>query len=271
MSMLYIYVSTAVQVVTESFPISSSGHCALLDRFWSKFVQAIVSLQPPVPWSDRVFFERFIDLLHLIPLCIIAIYFYKRWSLFVAHPIRTWRLAVRLIGYAALADVVTGAFYLVRDWSFFTALPLWLGFGLTTIFLFSLLVLPEENSRLTSVRAIGLGLFQGAALLVPGLSRFATTFFGARLLGFSSRQSLEVSFMIQWPLMLAAATRSVFFFAHTSYEAFMVPMLWIVVAYSAVAAWYGFVFSARTALLGRLWVFGFYTALVALGSALLAY
>jgi undecaprenyl pyrophosphate phosphatase UppP len=269
--MLYIYLSSVVQVVAESFPISSSGHCALLESLWERALSLNPLLQLPAPWTGGLFFERFIDVLHIIPLAIIAIYFYKRWRIFFMHPLRMWRMAAKLIFYVALADAVTGVFYLVRDWPIFASIPLWVGFGFTSLSLFLLSMVPEKNGRLNSMRAIVLGIFQGVALVVPGLSRFATTFLGARLIGFSSRHALEVSFMVQWPLMLAAAARSVLFFVHKSHGVLMMPMLWLVIGCSAIVAWYGFAVSVRLALSGRLWLFGVYTVFIMIVTAVLAY
>lgn len=257
--MLYVYLSSVIQVVAESFPISSSGHCTLLERVWEKIENTKPWLMPPHPWSDTFFFERFLDVLHVVPLVIVAVYFSGRWSIFVRHPLSTWRIAVRLVGYAALAGMMTGFFYVMRSYDYVGAVPLWIGFALTTACLLSLIYLPTGTVRLNVWRALVLGFFQGIPLLIPGVSRFAVTFFGARVLGFSLRHSLEVSFMIQWPLMLAAATRSVLFFAHGARGVFLHPLFWLVLMSAALIAWCGFVYAARLALTGRLWLFGMYT------------
>jgi undecaprenyl-diphosphatase len=112
-----------------------------------------------------------------------------------------------------------------------------------------------------------MGLFQGLALL-PGLSRFAATFCGARYLGFSSRSSFEISFMLQWPLILAAVTRSTLFFMQHSAGVVVTPLFVAVLSVSALLAGLGFWYAARLAHTERLWYCAFYVAAVAVAAAL---
>ncbi|MFS8507540.1 MAG: hypothetical protein LVQ75_05700, partial [Candidatus Babeliales bacterium] len=53
------------------------------------------------------------------------------------------------------------------------------------------------------IAGLVVGIAQGLALL-PGISRFGSTFVVGRFLGFSSMQSFQYSFLIAWPLMFAA-------------------------------------------------------------------
>lgn len=272
--MLFVYCATFLQMVAESFPVSSSGHLALLNQVWSKLCLLYPDYKLSLPWTDALFWERYVDLLHVVPLVVIAWYFYPRWRIFLFHPLRTWRIAAKLICYVVLADGVTALLYVARPYLFFSALPLWVGFSATALLLFGLLLIPVRKSfsgdRLTVARAVLIGLFQGLALL-PGLSRFAATFCGARFLGFSSRSSFEVSFMLQWPLILAAVTRSTLFFMHSSAEVVVTPMLGAVLFVSAILAWLGFFFAAHLASTERLWYCAFYVAVVALAAGIIAY
>jgi len=272
-SMLFFYLASLLQLITESFPVSSSGHLALLDKVWSRVSACTSEYQLPAPWIDPYFWERYIDFLHIVPLCIIAWYFYPRWRVFLLHPLRTWRTALKLIGYVVLADGVTGVLYLARARINFCGFPLWIGFSATVLLLLSLLLLPKVKgcgARLTVPRMLMLGLIQGLAL-VPGLSRFAATFCGARLLGFSSRSSFEVSFMLQWPLILVAVMRSALFFMH-HVEAFVVkPLMVATFGLCAVLAWLGFCLSARLVKTERLWLCALYVLVVALVAAFFAY
>lgn len=270
MSMLFVYCATFLQLVAESFPVSSSGHLSLLDCVWSKVVAITPEYACSFPWTDTIFWERYVDLLHCVPLVIIAWYFYPRWRIFLMHPLRTWRSALKLIGYGVLADGVTAVLYFARGHSSFFVIPLWIGFTATALLLMSLLFIPVGNARLTWWRAALLGLFQGLALL-PGLSRFAATFCGARFLGFSSRSSFELSFMLQWPLIVAAVTRSVFFFTHYQATASVVtPVLVSVLLGSALLAWFGFLCAARLAHTERLWYCAVYVAAVAVVAGIVA-
>jgi len=269
--MLFVYCATFLQLVAESFPVSSSGHLVLLDQVWAKFCAFYPDLQLSVPWGEPTFWERYVDLLHVVPLIVIAWYFYPRWRVFLFHPFRSWKIAVKLIGYGLLADSVTAALYFMRPQLLFSAIPLWVGFCATALLLFGLFFIPKREtclgSRLTVWRAFFIGLFQGLALL-PGLSRFAATFCGARYLGFSSRSSFEISFMLQWPLILAAVTRSLLFFTQHSAEVVVTPLLIVVVTVSALLAWLGFCYAARLAHSERLWYCAFYVAAVAVAALL---
>ena len=263
MSMLIVYLASFLQLVAESFPVSSSGHLALLDKMWTRFMVNNPEQQLSFPWADATFWERYVDFLHIVPLVIIAWYFYPRWRVFLLHPLCTWRMAARLVAYAALADCVTALLYFTRAQLPLFNIPLWIGFSVTALLLFSLLLLPTGKSvRLTWWRAVLIGLFQGLALL-PGLSRFAATFCGARFLGFSSRASFEVSFMLQWPLILAAVMRSAFFLVHHTVGVVVTPTFGVILFVSSVLAWLGFCVAARLAHTERLWYCALYVVVVA--------
>lgn len=304
-SMLFVSISTFFQLVAESFPVSSSGHLALLNQVWSKFFAHIPEYQRSFPWTESFFWERYVDLLHVVPLFVIAFYFYPRWRVFLLHPLRTWRSALKLIGYVVLADGVTAVLYFTRPLLPFSAIPLWVGFSATALLLFGLLFIPTGKTflgkscldkdcacsassdeshvhttcsgsacsgevRLSVKRAVLLGLFQGLALL-PGLSRFAATFCGGRYLGFSSRSAFEISFMLQWPLIVAAVARSTLFFIHHAADVVVTPVLLVVLSVSAILGVVGFYLAARLAHTERLWYCAFYVAAVALVAAKLSY
>lgn len=268
--MLFVYCATFLQLVAESFPVSSSGHLALLEQSWLKFLAHLSEYHISFPWSEASFWERYVDFLHVVPLIVIAVYFYSRWRIFLLHPLRTWRSAVKLMSFVVLADGVTAVLYFSRaQFSFFT-LPLWIGFSATALLLLSLRIVPARDVRLTWSRSILLGLFQGLAL-VPGVSRFAATFCGARYLGFSSRSSFELSFMLQWPLILAAVMRSILFFSTHPVEGVVTPLLLVVFCFSAFFGVVGFYYAARLAYSERLWLCSFYVLAVALLAGIVAY
>ena len=298
-SMLFVSISTFFQLVAESFPVSSSGHLALLNQVWSNFLANIPEYKLSFPWTDSVFWERYVDLLHVVPLFVIAFYFYPRWRVFLVHPLRTWRSALKLIGYVVLADGVTAVLYFMRPLLPFSGIPLWVGFSATAFLLLSLFFIPtcktslgkncldkdclgktcsgdtcsgsaySGDVHLSVTRAVLLGLFQGLALL-PGLSRFAATFCGGRYLGFSSRSAFEISFMLQWPLIVAAVARSTLFFIHHAADVVVPPVLLVVLSVSAILGVLGFYLAARLAHTERLWYCAFYVGVVALVAALVS-
>ena len=64
----------------------------------------------------------------------------------------------------------------------------------------------EGYERVESIVYAGaiLGLAQAAALVLPGLSRFASTYVVARWLNFAPRRAFQVCFLIQMPLIVAS-------------------------------------------------------------------
>jgi len=206
--MLYLYLIIFAQTVLESFPISSSGHVALITILYQKYFGPLfleTLLDPSI-------FESWFYCLHAITAFVLAIFFFPQWFFFIKNLSRVWRMVARLVFLVGITDVITFAWYVVvRHYQL--SIPLSLGFCVTGIMLASLKFLnsacPSNNSA-RSRRSFGisdalvLGAVQGIALL-PGISRLATTFVVARWLGYSSRRAFELTWMIQWPLIFAAS------------------------------------------------------------------
>ncbi len=107
--------------------------------------------------------------------------------------------------------------------------------------------------------AIILGFVQGFAL-IPGVSRFASTFVGARLLGMKPCRAFSTSFALLAPLAFAGflfnGVRELI--VHTEWLNLFTPGLLITIACSTIISYALFVFSYRLACAQRLWWFGFY-------------
>jgi undecaprenyl-diphosphatase len=67
----------------------------------------------------------------------------------------------------------------------------------------------EGMQNLTFLQAVGIGLFQALAM-VPGVSRSAATVVGGLTLGVTRRTSVEFSFLLAVPTMLAATGYSLY-------------------------------------------------------------
>ena len=274
-----LYVLCATQIIVESLPISSSTHVELIQQF--------LGIRLPA------FFDHFA---HGPTMIIILLMFWDAWLV----PMRMlWRVVLRwlrcrcafaalpyshrrllllfgtIAGFVFLADGVTAAFYV--------ALGRWLkqpqqvpsdvmmicGLMVTAGLLFSLRWCKSTSTNvhngsvsLTNTKALVLGLVQGLAQM-PGISRFASTFVMARWLGISPRRSLQFSFLMFFPLIVAA-----FFInglpavlLHAEGRALFTLPFGLALTIASIVAYVVFKFACRWALDGRLWRFGFYMLL----------
>jgi len=115
---------------------------------------------------------------------------------------------------------------------------------------------------LTNTKALLIGVVQGLAQM-PGISRFASTFVMARWLGISPRRSLQFSFLMFFPLIVAA-----FFInglpavvLHPEGRALFTLPFGLVLMAASIVAYVLFKIVCRWALDGRMWWFGFYMLL----------
>ncbi len=192
--MLYLF-WIIIQICIESLPLSSSGHQLLFEKLFD---------HSRARSSERGFLHDMSHALHVFELCILAFFFRNRLKTFLMHPIRTHRLILRLLIKNGLASFVTAAFYFsfFARYNFDQFLPY--GFVLTAIILFSADYIPQgKKQQLSLIYYILLGLTQAIAL-VPGISRFATTYATARLLGATHRTAFETCFSIQVPLIIGS-------------------------------------------------------------------
>ncbi len=264
--MLYFYVYSALQIVLESFPVSSSSHLILLERYLQKSGYAIDHHQGfffDFLHFDFVSIDVLEHFLHGVTIFVLALFFFPQWRIFVTHLTRSWRCAFKIILLTALADSVTLALYLMRPQVFFICPSLGIGLLITALLLLSLRCIPEKRLEKKRIRfswrtALVLGCVQGIALL-PGISRFASVYAAARWCALGPRRAFEITFLIQWPLILLAFANSVRMIAAHTNAYYLFDWGALVVMLSAgVLAWYGLRFVHYCAGTGRLWLFAFY-------------
>ncbi len=185
-----------VQVVSESFPVSSSGHVALaLCLVAYKNMLTYFSLYNFLQSHDAVIW------LNLPTVFVVALFFAREWLFLLFNIQYTWRIVLKLIFYMLCSNIVTTiCFFIIRIYDL--TIPLWLGFGITLLLLFSLRwCRKSSHATLTIPRTLLLGLIQGMALL-QGISRFAVVFVASRWMGISNRRSFFIAWMLQWPISL---------------------------------------------------------------------
>ena len=203
--MLLAQILVMISILFEPFPVSSSGNAALVELLMARFFPGGSSF--PIPSC--------IDyMLHGPIMIVVGIFFYRRWSFLLYQPYRFRYIIAQIFWLWVVADSITVFFYILFLHLGKSFCPLWLGFIITTLLLFSLKYASyQKNIRLRGAHALVLGIAQGCALL-PGISRFGATFVVARWLGFSDKNSFEMSFLIEFPISFAASVLGTYNFIY---------------------------------------------------------
>lgn len=328
--MILVNLLSAVQIVLESFPVSSSGNVELLMGFLSKLIGVN---QVPALCQQFLFF------LHGPTVIVLGVFFFKQWRTYCVklfpftftlqrntkHDASVYPLVV----FGFITNAITVFFYALNHYFQFTtffSVPLWLGFLITTLLLFSCnqkfltfikLYWPAIRSfgkvwiprcalachtkpwrsmddeckhQLSSCHSevtknpglinknhlnplttgVLLGLAQSVALFVPGISRFASTFVVGRWIGFAPAQALEYSFLIEMPLITAGFLKGFWWIIKTPEgHAFINFSFIITLIISTIFAYLGLMLVARLVQQNKIWLFCFYTGLLAVISFVL--
>lgn len=258
--MLIFYLYIVMQVVLESFPVSSSGHLALFERLTR--VSCTQSLAIDQQLNGYHAISNVYHLLHGVSAIIIALFFIRSWLPLVRAWPRCWRSLLRSILYVGIADVITGCFFIVLHGYIQQLFPVGLGFGITACALASLYWCRSVTyTPYTWYHACILGIVQGCALL-PGISRFGLTYVIGRWLRLSPYKAFEVSFLIEWPLITVASITSLPMLCNPHiYAQFLHPLTLLVILGSGGMAWGGLVFVSYLIRIQRLWLFALYMLL----------
>lgn len=253
-----------IQIITESLPISSSGHLALFGIITGFSAHDIVPrLGANVSWLMRQLTMRSVDHFLHGPTCIIvALFFRNRWIALLKYWRKTMPMIFKLILYVGIADLITGLCFIGLRCAPIASFPLGLGFAITALLLGSLLICPDNKSEsLTASKMILLGAAQSFALL-PGVSRFACTYTAARWLSLSPRHALETSWMIQMPLMVVSFLHSLIIFWQIGIPDQVLNMETALVMMGAsIGGWYALRFAAYASARKKMWWFASYMVL----------
>ncbi|MCA9769745.1 undecaprenyl-diphosphate phosphatase [Candidatus Dependentiae bacterium] len=268
--MLCFYAWILVHLLVESLPLSSSGHLFILQKF---LCENLVALQ-------KYFFDLdvFSDVLHGVTACVVALFFFRRWfTLLYAgyQEIKTNRMKIftqkilLLVLFTGIADGITSFFYFVFKNYGMPPLPVYVGFAFTAVALFVSTYVGEVKNNKRQITqsnfllfACILGIVQGIALL-PGISRLATTYTAGRLLGFSHRNSFAVSFMIQWPLIVAASTVGIYKLYSVGLLSQLLHLqILLVIVIGGVGAWYALILTEYCARKNKLYFFSVYLLII---------
>lgn len=264
------------QICLESLPISSSGHLMLA----SMLCHAINGCAVELP-------KHFDHFLHGPTLVVLAVFFFSSWWPMVKcmgnslmKLLRGKRLSdsqrfaasvyAKIFVWVACADVITIAMYcfgkLLNKTNIVVPSNYLLLFGfIVTMLLFGLLWYKEKfldqstHKKHGIMHAFILGFVQGLAL-IPGISRFASTFIVARLLGYSARRAFATSFALFAPLVIAGFLLNgvAELVMHPEWLSLFTPILILTMVGSTIIAYGLFCLAYRMACAHRLWWFGVY-------------
>lgn len=237
---LYTYMAFFVQIVTESLPISSSGHTNLL-----------ACLLSSTPLS-----QAYEYMLYIPTLVIITVFLFRRILFVVWHLMRCFTHIGMLFLFGFMAEIPTGFMYLFLS-RVSCAIPLWIGFLVTALLLMSLRYVPRAYQKLSVRTAFLIGCCQGVAL-IPGISRLAATYAAARWLGLSSRTALLFSWTLMVPIMIVALSKGFFLLSFQEWFLLTRPCTVGVVLVATVFSYMAWLWTWKTSEQGKLWYVGFY-------------
>jgi len=173
-----------VQAATEFFPVSSSGHLALLSSIISE--------------SNLFFFTA----LHLASLIAVVIFLRREIISLFSFNAQAKKIWFYLIAATSPALLFGLFFHRLIETIFSSFLFVGIAFIFTGILLF-LTKFTKESRELDGKRSILIGLFQALALF-PGISRSGMTISSALFLGIKRIKAVKFSFLLFIPISLGA-------------------------------------------------------------------
>ncbi len=258
-AMLYLLSIVFLQIVIESLPVSSSGHCAL----WTYFFENLTNAKTCIIPVDIDF------LLHLPTIFMVTFYFSEPIIWYIFHIKKMYKKIALYAFSSFIAGLITSVGYVVIRKFKLISISYSLGFFITGLLLSSLFICKVEKSKrtLTITDAAILGFVQACALL-PGISRFASTYVAARWLGFHNYYAFAHSFAIQIPLLVAAFLKATYglCIANTIGDYLSMPLL-ITSICATIIAYRLFVWVGRLVMADTLQRFAWYV----FGVSFLAY
>lgn len=198
--MLNFYLWIVVQIVLESLPVSSSGHICLLEKLLGSSAIGDTSV------INTALYKKISYSLHAPTAVILIIFFRYQWWFLLrnifSHPYFALRIGMAVVLANAITIVLYGLLQ-IMPFACHNFLPI--GFAITLVLLSTLYWLPQDRRcRSFMTTAAVIGFAQGCALL-PGISRFASTYVVGCWMGLSCKRSFEFSFAVQFPLIAGAS------------------------------------------------------------------
>ena len=240
---LILFLWILIQIIGESLPISSSGHVQLMQKIGN------ISLQDA--WIVDF-------LLHGPTIIILLLYFFSSWWNMI-FPAQKFKEAVFFL---FIADSITTIFWALKisSYSLVQSYFLPIGFFITALCLyFSYYIKGDKTFAWSKKDAVILGLVQSVSLL-PGISRFAATYWAGIWLGYEKRIAVVISFFIQMPLLCAGFLKGGLALRNDTdlFLELMQPWVFLTVLLASVISYFLFCLVLRLIEKNRLWYGAYY-------------
>ncbi|MBI2344872.1 undecaprenyl-diphosphate phosphatase [Candidatus Dependentiae bacterium] len=253
-----------IQILAESLPISSSGHVLLVQRWYEKLGYIVPSEQ----------IEQINFLLHGPALIIMIWYFFTTWSEIIVgkqialqdlFKITTYKKIFWPCSFILIVDIITFIFWKFKIFQIQNIDRYFLTFGFVmTAIMIYFTQFTQGRKKIDFVwwQAIVFAVAQSIAFL-PGISRFAITFLTARCLGYAAYNSFAFSFLIQFPLVVAACIKSSLLIYHNDINIDQVFNFWVLLGMVPLTYLSYKIFSwvGRMIVQNKIWYFSFYMIL----------
>lgn len=236
------YFLTMIQIIIESFPVSSSGHVALGSYFlsvWSWIFE-----------KTDIAFEHVESLLYGPTAVVLLFFFFFDWwcmifetdfsvrQLFQSQTY--FKLQKPFLFYVVFSMCFVPFYFLQDQYSLHT--PLYLGFIFTQFCLLWMhkYALFTKKISWSFFDAFVLAIVNGIALFVPGLSRLGSSMLGGIVLGYSLEQSFIFSWMLFFPMTCVAFLQGAMHASSLMLKIlFFSSWWWITIVCAMIGAWFG--------------------------------
>ena len=244
-----------VQICYELLPVSSSGHVEIARYFFNFDYSFVYDLLAHLPTAFIIILFFFI---FMQDVCFSSLNSIKKFFLILFS-------IIFITFFSALPSLYS--FFLKAPFCSFT-MPLWFGFLLTTIILFSFIPFSHsKNKESIMVKDMFvMTMAQTFTAAIPGVSRFALTLYIGKLLGYSARWNFFFTLLLNigiscaggcFCLLLYLIKGSTVFgvFCWTYKDSFLLCMSMIVAFMQLVIVWE--LYRKNT-----LWVLAFYELII---------
>ncbi len=185
-SLIEAVILSIIQGITEWFPVSSSGHLALMQQFFG---------------FQNLSYDVFLHFAGIFA----VLFVFKRE---VLKLLSFNKVSLKYIGLLILALIPAGfAGFLLSDWIenlFSNMTYLGIFFIISGLVVYSSKFSIEKKSDISNKDAWFIGLLQALAIL-PGISRSGMTISAGLFKGISKRAAIRFSFLMSIPLILGAS------------------------------------------------------------------
>jgi undecaprenyl-diphosphatase len=194
MTIIQAIILSVVEGLTEFLPVSSTAHM--------KFTNPIIGVVS-TPFSDM--FEIVIQLAAI--LAVVVVYYRKFFDFSrLGFYIKLIIAVIPALIFGALLkkhiDHALGNLYFIAS--------VMIGGGILFLFVDRWFLNPrvDDEAQVSNGVAFRIGCFQVLSILLPGLSRSASTIIGGMSQGLSRKAAAEFSFFLAVPTMIAASVKS---------------------------------------------------------------